>query len=179
MTYLEVTPIGWTKRAVTSTAERLAKAWGVAPRDQLEAVTARLGGTIEYQDILSVDQTKDGSILIDDVSSFKIFVPDYVSFERNRFTIAHELGHYVLHYIAKQLGGKKVKAARASGPNQQRAEREADWFAAALLMPQALFLEEYKKSEGNLTSVARHFGVSTQAAKWQLEYLNANADPTA
>ena len=179
MTYSEVKPIGWTKRAITEMAEKLATAWGIEPKNTLDSLAARLGGSVAYQDMLSVDQTNDGSILIDDIRNFRIFVPDYVSFERNRFTIAHEVGPYVLHYVAQRLGGRKIKAARASGPNQQRAEREADWFAAGLLMPQALFLEEYLKSEGNLTSVARHFGVSVQAAKWQLDYLNVNAAPKA
>lgn len=178
MTYLDVKPIGWTKRAVTNAAEKLAEAWGLVSGGSLETVTHRLGGTVEYQDVLSVDETKDGSILIDGVRDFKIFVPDYVSFERNRFTIAHELGHYVLHYIAQELKGEKVKAARASGPNQERAEREADWFAAALLMPSAEFVEKYTSSDSNLTLVARHFGVSTQAAKWQLDYLSANVNPS-
>ena len=173
MQYEEVKPIGWKKRDVVAAAEKLASAWGLEPGEPLDKVTLKLGGSIEFQDALSIDASKDGSILIDDIGRFQIFVPDYVSYERNRFTIAHEIGHYALHYVAQKLGGRLIKAARASGPNQDRAEREADWFASGLLMPKVKFLEECRNSSADLNSVARYFGVSTQAAKWQLEYYNA------
>lgn len=177
MAYNEVTPVGWTKRAVSEVAETLAAKWKLNPGDRLDAFAARLGGTIEYQNVFAVDGTKDGSILIDDERDFKIFVPDYVSFERKRFTIAHEIGHYILHYVAQGMKNQKVRAARASGPNQERSEREADWFAAALLMPKDEFLRVYREAGDSLIAVARHFGVSKQAAKWQLDYYDAIAKP--
>jgi Zn-dependent peptidase ImmA (M78 family) len=177
MHYDAVEPIGWTKRAVLDVAEKLAASWNLAPGEPLDALVKKLGGDVEYQDALSVDASEDGSILIDGRHNFRIYVPDYVSYERNRFTIAHEIGHYVLHYVAQKLEGQRVKAARSSQPNQQqavRAEREADWFAFGLLMPKTQFLEGCKESSADLNSVARYFGVSTQDAKWQLGYYNAD-----
>jgi predicted transcriptional regulator len=174
MQYDDVAPIGWTKRAVLDVAEKLAAAWNLEPGEPLDGLVKKLGGNVEYQDAFTVDTSKDGSIRIDDRHDFRIFVPDYVSYERNRFTIAHEIGHYVLHYVAQKLDGRQVKAARASGPNQERAEREADWFASGLLMPKDDFLKVCEDSSADLTSVARKFGVSTQAAKWQLDYYNVH-----
>ena len=179
MQYDEVAPIGWTKRAVLDVAEKLATAWDLEPGEPLDGLVKKLGGNLEYQDALSVDESEDGSILIDGRQKFRIFVPDYVSYERNRFTIAHEVGHYVLHYVAPKLDGKRIKAARSSLPSQQqavRAEREADWFAFGLLMPKMKFLQKCEESSADLNAVARYFGVSTQDAKWQLGYYNA--DPT-
>ncbi len=55
---------------------------------------------------------------------------------RRRFTIAHEIGHFVLHpgRLAPERGGAVNEAWRLQ-------EREADQFAAELLMPEALVHE--------------------------------------
>tara|TARA_Y100001970_G_C14106423_1_gene788377 strand:+ start:77 stop:775 length:699 start_codon:yes stop_codon:yes gene_type:complete len=56
---------------------------------------------------------------------------------RYAFTIAHEIGHHVLHrdaYLKENLEGKKEILCR-DARNKPRIELEADRFAAALLMP--------------------------------------------
>ena len=56
--------------------------------------------------------------------------------QRRRFTIAHEIGHFVLHpgRLAPERGGAVNEA-------WQLQEREADQFAAELLMPEGLVRE--------------------------------------
>jgi Zn-dependent peptidase ImmA (M78 family) len=176
MTYSEVSPIGWTKAAISRVAGDLCAKWDITPAQSLDEIITRLGGRIEYQNVFTAQDTNDGSIVIDGIRNFTVYLPDYVSNERNRFTIAHEIGHYILHYVAQNLGDQnaKVRAARAAGPDQNKAEREADWFAAGFLMPKPDFLDVYNKNDKNILSTARHFGVSTQAARWQVEYYDAN-----
>ena len=56
---------------------------------------------------------------------------------RYAFTIAHEIGHHVLHrdtYLKENLDGEKEILCR-DVRNKPRIELEADRFAAALLMP--------------------------------------------
>ena len=56
---------------------------------------------------------------------------------RYAFTIAHEIGHHVLHrdtYLKENLEGEKEILCR-DARNKPRIELEADRFAAALLMP--------------------------------------------
>ena len=56
---------------------------------------------------------------------------------RYAFTIAHEIGHHVLHrdtYLKENLDGEKEILCR-DARNKPRIELEADRFAAALLMP--------------------------------------------
>lgn len=66
---------------------------------------------------------------------------------RQRFTIAHELGHYVLHgsekihYDDKSRGFQVHLRSPISGEGSDRLEIEANAFAAELLMP-ASFLEK-------------------------------------
>jgi hypothetical protein len=65
---------------------------------------------------------------------------------RRRFTIAHELGHWCMHRAGRE---RLFCRASAVDPPEERperpvVEREADAFAAALLMPAQLMQREYK-----------------------------------
>ena len=62
-----------------------------------------------------------------------------------RFIIAHELGHYVLHFKEKNLKG--LYAHRDHKRGRDELENEADFFAANLLMPRESFENKYKDSE--------------------------------
>jgi len=73
--------------------------------------------------------------------------------ERERFTIAHELGHHVLHstgqqtlFCRKPSVDPEERPAEAA-PELPTIEREANAFAAALLMPAEL-IERYYRSTG-------------------------------
>lgn len=163
MTYEAVQPTNWPKSVIYDHAEKVAGVLGYDPAKPLEDIVTSLGGTITYQNLFEVEETNDGSILIEADGSFKIFLPDYVSIERNRFTIAHELGHYVLH----RESGKKLQAARLINASNDRAEWEANWFAAGFLMPKSAFIEKFDELEGHPVALARHFRVSVQSAKIQ------------
>lgn len=84
------------------------------------------------------------------------------SYERQRWTCAHELGHYVMHrymgeYFAHTPGDKSP------------AEKEANKFAAQLLMPEGVVRSVAAKlSFGGL---AAYFGVSLQAMHVRLTEL--------
>jgi Zn-dependent peptidase ImmA (M78 family) len=85
---------------------------------------------------------------------------------RQRFTIAHELGHYFLSH------GSKSFAEPARGG---RRERDAERFAACLLMP-AAWVKRYWKAyaandENRLAVVADLFEVSLTALKHRINEL--------
>jgi predicted transcriptional regulator len=85
---------------------------------------------------------------------------------RRRFTIAHEIGHFVLHphRLAPQRGGA-VNAA------WQAQEREADQFAAELLMPEDLVREAVLLHGPDAERIADRFEVSRQAMQTRLKRL--------
>ncbi|MCC6357353.1 MAG: ImmA/IrrE family metallo-endopeptidase [Phycisphaerales bacterium] len=64
---------------------------------------------------------------------------DIAQHGRKRFAIAHELGHWRLHAAISQLLActKEDMLARYK---ESEPEAEANWFAAELLMPEALYL---------------------------------------
>lgn len=101
---------------------------------------------------------------------------------RRNFTIAHELGHWHLHRVggddadtrfcrSDEIGGD----ARAVHDAKQ-IEREANRFAAALLMPEALVRDQANELRLNVRLMAQRFGVSGLAMQVRLESLSLLPD---
>lgn len=104
---------------------------------------------------------------------------------RRRFTIAHELGHYELHRLNKEIfvDNKEFKVLfrdQRSSTGEFLIEQEANAFAAALLMPRDLLIKEIAKknidlSDGNsdvISELATKFKVSAQAMTFRIANLN-------
>jgi Zn-dependent peptidase ImmA (M78 family) len=75
-------------------------------------------------------------------NTFGIFYSGSIASERfRRFTVAHELGHYFLegHYKHIFADGNLRHESASAYSSDDPYEREADAFAAALLMPEGLF----------------------------------------
>ena len=95
---------------------------------------------------------------------------------RRRFTIAHELGHHVLHRPGTYVDRAFYRNVE-SGSGTIKEERAANQFAAALLMPASWVkqaAEEYRLDLGDDTSLlalAEQFGVSSQAMSFRLTNL--------
>ena len=63
---------------------------------------------------------------------------------RTRFSIAHELGHYFIESHHRYLlGGGTSHGSRSEFRNDNTIEREADSFAASILLPRALAEREF------------------------------------
>jgi Zn-dependent peptidase ImmA (M78 family) len=78
---------------------------------------------------------------------------------RQRFSIAHEIGHWVLH--AKDFNGQKIFRFLK---NQERIETEANAFAGAFLMPSRFVYESLLK---NLSLIANF------QTEWLLKIMQA------
>lgn len=97
---------------------------------------------------------------------------------RKRFTIAHELGHYILHSDKPLFIDKNPKVMfrnNASSSGEQLQEREANHFAAALLMPFRLINDEIENAPDSTVNpieyLAKKFKVSEQAMTFRLANL--------
>jgi hypothetical protein len=88
---------------------------------------------------------------------------------RRRFTIAHELGHWVLHRTGQQAlfcrkGVVDVEAKPVTTkPPIPVTEQEANAFAAALLMPAGLVRRAYEECDGNFARLCEIFSASGAA----------------
>ncbi len=101
---------------------------------------------------------------------------------RDRFTIAHEIGHCILHL--PKISNIQLLAARGGSSvikPYQNPERQADYFAGALLMPLPAFCSVYEqfaarecKCCGISEYMANTFQVSVQAAQIRIKHISTN-----
>ena len=161
------------RRSIESYAEKAAEILGFEPGGDLEAVVRKVGGRIHHK-WLSLRETcpgweipsgipdiatehHSGVVLVKGHQDFDIFLSPFTGELRDRFTIAHELGHYFLH--SKQ-GSTQIAAARL---DSDRPEWEANWFAAAFLMPESKVRDAWNRFGKNSFLCAASFLVSTEA----------------
>jgi hypothetical protein len=91
---------------------------------------------------------------------------------RRRFTIGHELGHWVLHHTGQQaLFCRRTSVDERAVPPGRDIEEEASAFAAALLMPQWLFVREHAHRRGDVAELCRFFGTSQAATERRVATL--------
>ncbi|WP_334090070.1 ImmA/IrrE family metallo-endopeptidase [Helicobacter typhlonius] len=117
----------------------------------------------------------------DDVSGMlkareaKIYIAESDGIRRQRFSIAHEIGHYVLHYKGNIFAEKEEKKHISYRNNLSSLgfsikEIEANFFAANLLMPQDRVKELYEQGF-SLYEIADFFQVSYTAMAHRFDFL--------
>ncbi|MBV9822578.1 MAG: ImmA/IrrE family metallo-endopeptidase [Actinobacteria bacterium] len=100
-----------------------------------------------------------------------IYLNEADSRVRQRFTCAHELGHWMKRSLMKDDWAFVDHRAQLSGRGTDPSERYSNAFAAALLMPasQVQALSGHARPE----SLARHFEVSGEAMRIRLDNLRS------
>jgi len=149
--------------------EELAKFHQTAPV-QIGALTKALGLRLSAATLRA---GISGEIRPDDVApaGFAIRVNRHDPSQRQRFTVAHELGHFLLH--RDQIGRGVVDDVLYRSNLSDRREAEANRIAADLLMPDHL-VEDWLDRARALGVVeipsylAEKFGVSESAMKIRL-----------
>jgi len=160
MTYPLPEPINLPKAEIFRIAEEIGKILEYNVGDELGPIITNLGGRITPQDFNEWLNGNEASIDVHGEKNFEIFIPSIAGKYRNRFTIAHELGHYILH---SKLGKKQITVKRFLDSSQNdRVEWEANWFAASFLMPKSKFIEYYNQKSDTLY-LSSVFGVSPTA----------------
>lgn len=123
---------------------------------------------LEVYRIKTLPQGYSGMIRREEGDRYAIYVNADHPESRRRFTIAHEIAHYVLH---KNLIGDGIfdDALYRSGFSN-KVEWEANSLAADILMPYELIQQAIESSGGkvNTSSLAAKFNVSEQAMSIRL-----------
>ena len=100
---------------------------------------------------------------------------------RRRFTLAHELGHFILHnlddvHVDRSFAVRLRNELSSTGTDIE--EKEANLFAAELLMPKHFIERDLEHihdidlvDEKVIANLAGSYGVSTQAMTFRLTYL--------
>jgi Zn-dependent peptidase ImmA (M78 family)/transcriptional regulator with XRE-family HTH domain len=144
-------------------AESLRRVWGIGEmpiRNMVHLLESK--GVRVYS--LAVESRE-----VDAVSTWKgdmpyVFLNLHKTAEHSRFDAAHELGHLVLH--------------RHAIPQGREAEREADAFASAFLMPEAGVVATAPRfaTLPQLIKLKQHWGVSVAAYNYRLHSLSLTND---
>lgn len=137
------------------------------PITNFDEIINDLGGTIEY-----CDELVDGAeaMIKKNGNGFIITVSNDSNKARQRFSIAHELGHLFLHMgymIDEDMWNKNKDEYFRKLAGEM--EYQAHEFAAAFLMPKDLFIKKMNEFyDGNkyydMKKVADYFNVSLEAA---------------
>ena len=150
---------------VRRVAKQLLRAADVRqPPVDLRRITTHHGLTYEEVDYFPDDvdalivNTEDGTVAV---------VNKNQSNNRRRFSLAHELGHFVLHRDGSVLEATvSIDSPPTVEPDRETssvAEREANLFAGELLVPVA-FLKEHFRPGMTAADVAKLFEVSESVA---------------
>lgn len=91
---------------------------------------------------------------------------------RRRFTLAHELGHWVCQHLEGRSVPVFCRATEVGVEEGRLLEREANVFAAELLMP-----EDEVRAAAAGGEVAARFGVSGEAMAWRLYSFGLGEKP--
>lgn len=168
---------GFSKKAIEDFARHVSSKLSFTAGSSVRDFVKKIGGKISVG-AEDDDEINGGSIIINSKKDFHIYLSSITSVERDNFTIAHELGHFFIHYHKyikdnPECKNEKFRATRWVDPNdikQQQAEREANWFAAEFLMPRDEFTRVFR--EGGVALVKEHFSVSAVAAEIRAKTLN-------
>lgn len=144
-------------------AEALRRAWGLG-----ELPVKNLVHLLEAKGVRVFSLAVD-AIEVDAFSMWRqatpfVFLNTRKSAEHSRFDAAHELGHLVLH--------------RHGAPQGQEAEREANTFASAFLMPRASVLANAPRmaTVDYLVELKKYWTVSVAALAYRLHSVSVLSD---
>ena len=122
---------------------------------------------IQYEHLTSVE----GAMLYDArLGIWRIAVREDITSEgRKRFTLAHEIGHFVQHRTKES--NFQCSYSDISDYHNSKLEIEANEFASFLLMPPDVFRsfeESNTFTHHSIISLADRFGVSREAAAYRV-----------
>src|SRR4051812_44501345 len=134
------------------------------------AIAEALGLNVWESDV-ELPEGISGKIFRDPISGgssgFSIIVRESDPYVRKRFTVAHEVGHFVLHrnQIGESLTDDELYRSGLSTHQEARANR----FAADILMPKDLIVRTISRLGGNPQVLASEFKVSEAAMRIRLD----------
>lgn len=131
-------------------------------------------------DVFAINLSDDSvcGILRKEGGRYCIYVNSDHHANRIRYTIAHELGHYILHRdIVEAFVDHEINLYRkppslelATDQSSAMMEVQANMYAAALLMPESAIRDQYACTQ-DIHAMAKKFGVSREAMGHRISNL--------
>jgi Zn-dependent peptidase ImmA (M78 family) len=154
--------------------EKFSDAGCIVPVPVVE-IAKKLGITISEVVMPDFQGIKPSGILNKNQGTWTILLNNADSSVRKRFTIAHEIGHYLLHSTESSLilddfpAGETFYRLGLDDPK----EKDANYFAACLLMPEDQIKNFWLSGEfKNPAELANRFNVSEVSITYRLKSLS-------
>lgn len=162
-------------RLAREKAQNILSMYGIVePPVKVEKIANLLGFQVikfDFPDITSAVIRIKGTSKVIGVNKNQVEV-------RQRFSIAHELGHYLSGHESFTHEKKIfVDPDKKYLDPQHRQEEEADEFAAELLMPKFMLQKDVLKLKLDASALAKKYNVSEQAMWIQLINLKLVGEP--
>jgi Zn-dependent peptidase ImmA (M78 family) len=144
-------------------ADEILRTFGVhAPPVNVDAIARGLGIIVHYVP----NPGWDGAVSSSEERA-EVWIRESDAAVRQRFTLAHEIGHLLLHPLGVAYRDTQGGTMRGFNPM----ERAANQFAASLLMPTWMVRAAWGGMSGDAWSLSRLFDVSEQAMSIRLNDL--------
>ncbi|MCC2624899.1 MAG: hypothetical protein K0R14_772 [Burkholderiales bacterium] len=118
----------------------------------------------------SMEENQSGAIVINDNASGMIINKDD-SLSRQRFTMAHELGHFISYKLQNKTGEIIEFRDGTSSLGTNLEEIFANKFAASILIPKTLLVSLIGSMEVNIEELSNIFEVSQQSLEFRIKNL--------
>lgn len=141
------------------------------PKNSLLDIAKGLGAEVVFIKFPKDGKEISGAIRWENGTA-KIYINEEYSLVRRTFTLAHELGHFLLHPSENKWRIDYFDHARTDQEAGQ--ESEANYFAASLLMPKGEFVRIQKLTKDNTSMLAEYFGVSESAVEVRRKWIQTN-----
>lgn len=139
----------------------------------VEEAAKKLGITVVHDPMLNDDIS--GVLKKEDDGHWAIYVNQRHHPRRQRYTIAHELGHFCLHKHQETIFEDQIFFR---GLDRTKTETQANRFASNLLMPEEKFQQFLNEGITDVETLAEKFGVSTLALRIRAKDLGYSESET-
>lgn len=116
--------------------------FGFSPPVDLDELARKAGFAVRYVEFPQTIRNCGGAIrLSDDARAVNVCVNATDPKQRQRFSLAHEMGHFYIPWHAGIVGEEMISCVPESSDSARAAmafpdlEQEAEWFASEMLMP--------------------------------------------
>lgn len=142
------------------------------PLDIVKVATKIFGIRVFQSDL---DRTTSGFIERVGDDDWVIHINKWESPLRQKFTIAHELGHFVCHKNILMAGTHEDQILFRADQGFDPIEQEASEYAANLLMPRETFARYISEGFNTIEELAKKFKLSSAAIRYRaynLRYIS-------
>ena len=166
------------RRLIGQLADQVRKELELGIPINVRSAISALGGKV--QEMALEDMPYEAAVRKTGDLSFEIRLRDGAGTQRERFSLAHELGHLFIHmgFQTDDMKWKNIPFGESSERARygiSESEYEANEFAAALLMPKSSYRQTIDEladdDKVDMSKVADRFGVSVAAARLRGQWL--------